>query len=75
MTERSCVGCRRVADKAQLLRFVAVGEALTIDPEARLPGRGAYLHRDERCWEQAVHRNAFRRALRRNLHLPADRPF
>ena len=33
-------------------------------PRRRLPGRGAYLHRDAACWEAAVARRGFAQALR-----------
>ena len=64
------MGCRGVEDKADLERFVAHDGALTPDPEGRRPGRGAYLHRDPRCWEQAVRRRAFARALRVPVAVP-----
>ena len=69
------MGCRRVEDKERLLRFVARDGVLEPDPEARRPGRGAYLHRDERCWEQALARRAFSRALRDAVAVPAEPPF
>ena len=34
------------------------------DDAARLPGRGAWVHDDERCKQQAVRKRALRRALR-----------
>jgi len=34
------------------------------DPGARLPGRGAYLHLGQGCFELAQRRRAFARALR-----------
>ena len=34
------------------------------DPQARLPGRGAYLHPRQECFELAQRRRAFSRALR-----------
>jgi predicted RNA-binding protein YlxR (DUF448 family) len=37
---------------------------LTPDPRHRLPGRGAWLHPRSSCFEQAVRRKAFPRALR-----------
>jgi len=47
-----------------LLRVVARGDQIVPDPRARLPGRGAYLHLSQKCFEQAVRRRAFARALR-----------
>jgi predicted RNA-binding protein YlxR (DUF448 family) len=47
-----------------LLRVVARGGEIVPDPQARLPGRGAYLHLSQKCFEQAGRRRAFARALR-----------
>ncbi|MBV2353553.1 YlxR family protein [Streptomyces sp. J2-1] len=62
--ERTCVGCRQRAAKADLLRTVAEGEQCVPDPRGTLPGRGAYVHPDPLCLDQAVRRRAFPRALR-----------
>ena len=74
MPVRLCVGCRRRDSWSALLRVVAVkGEpdntmngvvVLVPDPRHRLPGRGAWLHPSTTCFEQAVRRKAFTRALR-----------
>ena len=61
---RTCVGCRERSAKTSLLRLVAAGDHLVPDPGARLPGRGAYLHRSQECLELAQRRRAFARALR-----------
>ena len=61
---RTCVGCKERADKSSLLRLVAVGGVIQPDPQARLPGRGAYLHPSPECLELARRRRAFPRALR-----------
>jgi predicted RNA-binding protein YlxR (DUF448 family) len=47
-----------------LLRVVARDGEVVPDPQARLPGRGAYLHFSQKCFEQAGRRRAFVRALR-----------
>lgn len=44
--------------------MVARDGALVPDPRRRLPGRGAHLHRDLACLDQAERRRAFPRALR-----------
>ncbi|MEV0899054.1 YlxR family protein [Actinoplanes sp. NPDC049802] len=65
---RTCVGCRKRAPAASLLRFVAADSEgnlrLLPDPARRLPGRGAHLHPDPACFAQAERRRAFGRALR-----------
>jgi uncharacterized protein len=61
---RTCVGCKGRAAKSSLLRLVAAGGGLVPDPQARQPGRGAYLHPSLACFELAQRRRAFPRALR-----------
>jgi uncharacterized protein len=61
---RTCVGCKEHAAKSSLLRLVAVGDDIVPDPQARQPGRGAYLHPSLACFELAQRRRAFPRALR-----------
>lgn len=38
--------------------------AVSVDTGKRLPGRGAWLHPDDRCLNAAIRRKAFGRALR-----------
>ncbi|GHI04473.1 DNA-binding protein [Streptomyces cellostaticus] len=58
------MGCRQRAAKDDLLRTVADREQCVPDPRGTLPGRGAYVHPDSVCLDQAVRRRAFPRALR-----------
>jgi predicted RNA-binding protein YlxR (DUF448 family) len=51
---------------------VADGDTVVADPEARLPGRGAYTCRRRRCIERAADRGGFNRAFRRAMTTPAD---
>jgi len=50
--------------KSELLRVVGRGDEVVPDPQARLPGRGAYVHPSQICFEQAQRRRGFSRALR-----------
>ena len=68
---RTCVGCRRRAPAAALLRVVARDGTLVPDPARALPGRGAHLHRDPVCLELAERKRAFPRALRVSGQLDA----
>src|ERR1700734_1626349 len=61
---RTCVGCKERTAKSSLLRLVAAGDVIRPDPQARLPGRGAYLHPRPDCLELARRRRSFPPALR-----------
>ena len=69
---RTCVGCRVRADRASLLRVVVADGSLVVDPERRLPGRGASVHPDLACVDLADKRRAFVRALRAEGPLDAS---
>ncbi|MCR4729463.1 MAG: YlxR family protein [Saccharofermentans sp.] len=48
--QRSCVSCRTVRDKGDLLRVVVTPDGdVAYDPTGKLAGRGAYLCRNEEC--------------------------
>ena len=66
---RTCIGCRERAAKSELLRVViGTGNdgqpAAVPDPDGTAPGRGAHLHPTSACYDLAVRRKAFGRALR-----------
>lgn len=61
---RTCIGCRAKGSKNDLLRVVSDGARVVPDLTAVHPGRGAYLHWSVDCFELAVRRRAFTRALR-----------
>nr|WP_269800876.1 YlxR family protein [Nocardioides alpinus] len=68
------MGCRARATVSELLRVVAGSDAegrpaLVPDPDHRAPGRGAHLHPTQECWQLAVRRRAFSRALRSGVPL------
>jgi predicted RNA-binding protein YlxR (DUF448 family) len=63
--QRSCLGCRAVKDKGELLRFViAPDRTLVPDPQGKLPGRGAYTCWCAECLKTAAARKQFARAFR-----------
>jgi len=70
---RTCVGCGARAAKSDLLRVVAAEDEIIPDLQARMPGRGAYLHPSQVCWERAQRRRAVLRALRLQGPLRDDR--
>src|SRR5512143_2238498 len=69
--QRTCVGCRRVLGKRQLVRIVRTGQGVLIDPTGKRAGRGAYLHDRRSCWEAGLN-GSLARALKTEL-TAADR--
>lgn len=61
---RTCIGCRRRDAAGRLLRVVADGSTVAVDPRRRAPGRGAHVHPDAGCVALAVKKRAFGRTLR-----------
>ncbi|MBN1192568.1 MAG: YlxR family protein [Coriobacteriia bacterium] len=66
---RTCVGCRREADKRDLIRFVrdADGE-VHVDPTGKAVGRGASICATTACFEAAAHNRRLGPALRASLN-------
>lgn len=52
--QRTCVGCRAVMAKRQLVRVVRTTGGVLVDPTGKLAGRGAYLHDRRSCWENGL---------------------
>jgi predicted RNA-binding protein YlxR (DUF448 family) len=69
--QRTCVGCRTVMAKRQLVRVVRTANGVLVDPTGKLAGRGAYLHDRRSCWESGLG-GSLARALKTELSA-ADR--
>ena len=65
--ERSCVGCRERAPKAELVRVARTPAGVRVDPHGNAPGRGAYVHRDPACVTAALRQGVLASALRSGL--------
>jgi hypothetical protein len=53
--QRTCVGCREVQGKRQLVRVVRASDGhVRIDPTGKQAGRGAYVHVKLDCWQAAL---------------------
>ena len=54
MPQRTCIGCRSVLAKKELVRVVRTSEGVFVDPTGKAAGRGAYVHNTRSCWEKAL---------------------
>lgn len=65
---RTCVQCRQVRPKRELIRIVRTPQGdIEIDERGKAAGRGAYLCRDRACWEGAIARDRLDYALKTKL--------
>lgn len=62
--QRTCVACREIREKRELIRVVRtpVGEVI-IDPTGKANGRGAYVCRDSKCWDDGLQKGRLAQAL------------
>jgi uncharacterized protein len=72
--QRSCLGCREVKPKDDLLRFVLDPERVVFpDISRKLPGRGAYTCYSRSCLATAISKRQFFRSFKGEVTLlPAD---
>lgn len=66
MPQRTCVGCREVLPKRQMIRIVRSADGVRTDPTGKLAGRGAYLHDRRACWARGL-KGALAHALKTEL--------
>jgi len=53
--QRTCIACRAVRGKRELIRVVRTTENhVEADPTGKKAGRGAYLCRARECWETVL---------------------
>ena len=63
--ERTCIACRDVKPKRDLVRLVyASNGAVEVDASGRKPGRGVYLCQSPECWHKGVTKGKLEHALR-----------
>jgi predicted RNA-binding protein YlxR (DUF448 family) len=62
---RSCIACRERVPKRELVRIVRTPEGtVEIDFKGKRSGRGAYLCRNQKCWEAALQPRRLSQALK-----------
>ena len=63
--QRTCLGCREVRNKNELVRIVRTPEGeVIVDTRGRANGRGAYICSNAECLRKAVRTKALERALK-----------
>lgn len=66
--QRTCVACRQVKAKRQLVRLVALpGGGVDVDTDSRKAGRGAYMCPTIKCWQTGLGAGRMEYALRTSL--------
>ena len=64
---RTCVGCRQVRDRRELVRLACDPVEGLIVNALQTPGRGAYVCPSMACLQMAWRRKVFLRAFRREV--------
>ena len=69
--QRTCVACRAARHNRELVRVVRTPEGtVLVDESGKRSGRGAYLCRQQVCWESALSQRKLDRALK--VTVPAE---
>jgi predicted RNA-binding protein YlxR (DUF448 family) len=66
---RTCVGCRQTGNRENLVRLVFSQGNLSFDLSKNFPGRGSWIHGQKSCFDLAVDRGSFNRAVKAKLTL------
>lgn len=67
--QRSCVACRQVRPKRELVRLVRTADGIVeVDLTGKKAGRGAYLCAMPECWEIGLNGNHLEYTLRTTLN-------
>ncbi len=65
---RTCIGCREKKNKKELIRIVCKeNNEITVDFEQNIEGRGAYICKDETCFDKMQKKNKLKIALKKNV--------
>jgi uncharacterized protein len=68
MPQRTCVACRRVQDKRELVRLAYTGRGgIELDIQGKMEGRGAYICRRRECLDKALNGTQLEHALKDRL--------
>ena len=73
--ERTCIGCRGVFPKDDVVRIVAGPDGVVIDYREKLPGRAAYVCPRIECIRKALNRENLSRSLHTRVSAPTEQAF
>jgi predicted RNA-binding protein YlxR (DUF448 family) len=66
--QRTCIACRKVGTKRELIRLVRIADgSIEIDTSGKKAGRGAYICRARDCWQSGLKGGRLERALRATI--------
>jgi predicted RNA-binding protein YlxR (DUF448 family) len=66
--ERTCIACRQIKPKREMVRIVKVSDTIIqIDEIGKQSGRGAYLCKTKQCWNEGLKGNRLEHVLRTPL--------
>ena len=72
-TARHCALSRTLKPVGEMIRFVVGPDGDTVpDIKRKLPGRGIWITATRACLDEAVKRNVFARAFKRNVRVASD---
>ncbi len=65
---RKCIGCNEMKDKKQLIRVVKSPNGdMNIDPSGKMAGRGAYVCKNQKCFEAAFKSKRLEKAFKTKI--------
>ena len=74
--ERTCIGCRGVFPKDEVVRIVAGSDGtVVLDYREKLPGRAVYVCPKRACIESAMSKEALSRSLKLRIKSPSASEF
>ncbi len=66
--QRTCVACHQTRDKKELIRIVRIADkSFEVDLKGKKPGRGAYLCRNQECWQAGCEKGRLEHVLKTTL--------
>jgi predicted RNA-binding protein YlxR (DUF448 family) len=63
--QRTCIACRQVRNKREMLRLVRLPDGrVEVDETGKKNGRGAYICPTHHCWDKALREKQLERTLK-----------